>query len=32
MATNLVQIKGTEIPTDGAALNVANRLYRHYRQ
>lgn len=27
MATNLVQIKGTEIPTDGAALNVANRLY-----
>lgn len=28
MATpNLVQIKGTELPTDGAALNVANRLY-----
>ena len=27
MANNLVQIKGTELPTDGAALNVANRLY-----
>lgn len=27
MATNLVQIKGTELPTDGTALNVANRLY-----
>lgn len=27
MANNLVQIKGTELPTDGAALNAANRLY-----
>lgn len=27
MANNLAQIKGSEVPDDGAALNVANKLY-----